>query len=188
MPGHAKRPAGSPAAGGPAFLVVGKIRRPHGVDGDVLVEVYTDFPERLDPKAVIYAGEAHIPLKIRRQRIHNNGILLAFDDYTTPEQVGRFRNQNLYIVVADAKELPEGEFYYYELLGLSVMDEKGASLGEVTEIIQTGANDVYVVANEAGHEILLPAIAEVILDVDLESKMMQVHLLPGLVEDGDRDS
>jgi 16S rRNA processing protein RimM len=64
----------------------------------------------------------------------------------------------------------------------------GASLGKVTEIIQTGANDVYVVANEAGHEILLPAIAEVILDVDLESQIMQVHLIPGLVEDGDRDS
>ena len=119
-------------------------------------------------------------MKIRRQRIHNNGILLAFDDYTTPEQVGRFRNQNLYIVVADAKELPEGEFYYYELLGLSVMDETGASLGEVTEIIQTGANDVYVVANEAGHEILLPAIAEVILDVDLGHRLMKVHLLEGL--------
>ena len=85
-------------------------------------------------------------------------------------------------------ELPEGEFYYHELLGLSVMDETGESLGKVTEIMQTGANDVYVVTNEAGHEILLPAIAEVILDVDLDSKIMKVHLLPGLVEDGDHDS
>ena len=188
MPGDSERPAGSPAAGGPAFLVIGKIRRPHGVDGAVLVEVYTDFPERLQPKAIIYAGEAHIPLTIRRQRIHNDGILLAFDGFTTPEQVGRFRNQNLYIVVADTMELPEGEFYYYELLGLSVIDETGAFLGKVSEIMQTGANDVYVVTNEAGHEILLPAIAEVILDVDLASKIMQVHLLPGLVEEGDRDS
>jgi 16S rRNA processing protein RimM len=188
MPGHAKRPAGSPAAGGPAFLVVGKIRRPHGVDGDVLVEVHTDFPERLQPKAVIYAGEAHIPLTIRRKRIHNDGILLAFDDFSTPEQVGRFRNQNIYISVTDAMELPEGEFYHHELLGLSVMDETGGSLGKVTEIIQTGANDVYVITNDAGHEILLPAIAEVILDVDLDSKIMQVHLLPGLVEEGDRDT
>jgi 16S rRNA processing protein RimM len=188
MPGHAKRPAGSPAVGGPAFLAVGKVRRPHGVTGDVLVEVYTDFPERLQPKAVVYAGEAHIPLTIQRQRIHNDGILMAFDGYTTPEQVGRFRNQSLYIAVAEAVELPEGEFYYHELLDLSVLDESGKLLGKVTEIMQTSANDVYVVTDEAGHEILLPAIADVVLDVDLDLKTMKVHLLPGLVEDGDRDS
>jgi 16S rRNA processing protein RimM len=186
MPGHAKRPAGSPAAGEPAFLAVGKVRRPHGVAGDVLVEVYTDFPERLQPKVVIYAGETHLPLTIRRQRIHNDGILLAFDGYTTPEQVGRFRNQILYNIVADAVELPEGEFYYHELLGLSVLDETGVSLGKMTEIIQTGANDVYVVTDEAGNEILLPAIANVILEVDLDSQTMKVHLLPGLLKDGDR--
>jgi len=152
-----------------------------------LVEVYTDFPDRLQPKAVVYAGEDHIPLTIRRQHTHNDGILLAFDGITTPEQVGRFRNQILYIFAADAMELPEGKFYYHELLGLSVVDEKGESLGKVTEIIQTGANDVYVVTNETGRETLLPAIAEVILDVDLDSKKMKVHLLPGLVDDEDRD-
>jgi 16S rRNA processing protein RimM len=85
-------------------------------------------------------------------------------------------------------KLPEGEFYYHELLGLSVLNETGESLGKVTEIIQTGANDVYVVTNAAGNEILLPAIAEVILDVDLDSKIIKVHLLPGLLEEGDRDS
>ena len=183
MPRQAKKPAGLPVAGGPAFLVIGKIRRPHGVAGDVLVEIYTDFPERLEPKAVIYAGDAHIPLTIRRQRIHNDGILLAFEGLTTPEQAGRFRNQILYIIATDAKELPEGEYYYHELVGISVMTETGETLGNVTEIMQTGANDVYVVTNETGREILLPAIAEVILDVDLNSKKMKVHLLPGLVDD-----
>jgi 16S rRNA processing protein RimM len=187
MPVHAKGIAGSSTTDEPAFLAVGKVRRPHGVTGDVLVEVYTDFPERLQTKAVLYAGETHIPLTISRQRMHNDGILLAFDDFTTPEQVGRFRNQTLYIVVADAMELPEGEFYYHELLGLSVLDETGVSLGKVTEILQTGANDVYVVTDDAGKEILLPAIAEVILDVDLDTKLIKVHLLPGLLEEGDRD-
>jgi 16S rRNA processing protein RimM len=68
------------------------------------------------------------------------------------------------------------------------LNETGESLGKVTEIMQTGANDVYVVTNDAGNEILLPAIAEVILDVNLDSKIIKVHLLPGLVEEGDRDS
>jgi 16S rRNA processing protein RimM len=187
MPGHAEIPAGSPAAGEPAFLAVGKVRRPHGVSGDVLVEIYTDFPERLLAKSLVYAGENHLPLTINRQRSHNDGVLLAFDGYSTPEQVGRFRNQTLYIKSAQAEELPEGEFYFFQLLGLSVMDENGEFLGEVTEIMQTGANDVYVVSNEAGRELLLPAITEVILDVDLASKSMKVHLLPGLLDNGDLD-
>ena len=187
MPGHAVRPAGSPAAGEPAFLAVGKVRRPHGVSGDVLVEVFTDFPERLQTKATVYAGENHIPLVISRQRYHNDGTLLAFDGFYTPEQVGRFRNQILYIKSGEAIELPEGEFYFHELLGLSVTDETGEHLGEVTEIVETGANDVYVVTNAAGRELLLPAIAEVILDVNLVLKSMKVHLLPGLLDTGDLD-
>jgi 16S rRNA processing protein RimM len=187
MPGHAEIPAGSPAAGEPAFLAVGKVRRPHGVSGDVLVEIYTDFPERLLPKALVYAGENHLPLTISRQRSHNDGVLLAFDGFSTPEQVGRFRNQILYIKSTQAEELPEGEFYFHQLLGLSVLDENGETLGEVTEILETGANEVYVVTNDAGHELLLPAIAEVILDVNLASRSMKVHLLPGLLDNGDLD-
>jgi 16S rRNA processing protein RimM len=188
MPERAESPAGSPAAGEPAFLAVGKVRRPHGVAGDVLVEIFTDFPERLQPKVIVYAGEHHLPLTIDRQRIHNDGLLLAFDGFTTPEQVGRFRNQILYISTADATELPEGEYYYHELIGLSVVDETGEPLGEVTEIIQTGANDVYVVTNSAGRELLLPAIDEVVLDVDQVSKSMKVHILPGLMDDRDQGS
>jgi 16S rRNA processing protein RimM len=186
-PGHAEKPAGSPAAGGPAFLAVGKVRRPHGVSGDVLVELYTDFPERLQPRTMVYAGENYLPLMINRQRSHNAGVLLAFDDYSTPEQVGRFRNQILYIKSGEAEELPAGEYYFHQLLGLSVYDETGELLGEVTEIMETGANDVYVVTNDVGRELLLPAIAEVILEVDLNSKSMKVHLLPGLLDNGDLD-
>ena len=185
MPERARKPAGSPAAGEPAFLAVGKIRRPHGVNGDVLVEVYTDFPERLQPKTVVYAGEAHIKLTIRRQRSHNDGLLLAFEGYITPEDVGTFRNQTLYIAKTNLTELSKGEFYYYELIGLSVIDETGKPLGVVTEIMQTGANDVYVITDDVGREILLPAIADVILHIDRDEKVMKVHLLPGLVEDGD---
>jgi 16S rRNA processing protein RimM len=187
MPGHAEIPAGSPAAGEPAFLAVGKVRRPHGVVGNVLVEVYTDFPERLRPKTVVYAGKNHLPLTISRQRSHAEGVLLAFDGFTTPEQVGRFRNQILYVKSAHIEELPEGEFYFHELIGLSVLDENGELLGKVTEIMQTGANDVYIVTNDLGQELLLPAIPEVILEVDMISKSIKVHLLPGLLDNGDLD-
>jgi 16S rRNA processing protein RimM len=185
MSRHVERQAGSPAAGEPAFLAVGKIRRPHGVVGDVLVEIYTDFPERLKPMSKVYAGENRLPLSICRQGIHKDGLLLAFDGFTSPEQIGCFRNQILYIKTANAYKLSEGEYYFHELLGLLVIDENGDVLGEITGIIQTGANDVYEVTNDAGRELLLPAIADVIKDVDLVSKSMKVHILPGLMDNTD---
>ena len=179
----AERPAGSPAEGEPAFLAVGKIRRPHGVAGEVLVEIYTDFPDHLQPKHIVYAGQKHLPLTIQSQRAHKKGLLMAFVGFSTPEQVGQFRNQILFVETARASELPDGAYYYHELIGLLVLDENGTTLGEVTEIMKTGANDVYVVTNNTGQEILLPAISDVVLEVDLVSKFMKVHILPGLVDD-----
>lgn len=148
-----------------------------------MVEIRTDFPARLTPNAEVFVGEAHSPLTIRRRREHNDGLLLAFEEYTTPEQVGRFRNQSLYILRRNASKLPKGEFYHYQLIGMEVEADTGETLGTITDIIQTGANDVYEVTNQNGRELLLPAIAEVILDVDPDQKKMRVHLLAGLLDE-----
>ncbi len=183
MSGAKERPAGLATAGGPAFLVVGKVRRPHGVHGEVVAEILTDFPQRLRPKRAIFLGEEHVQLIIASQRPHNEGLLLGFEGITTPEKAGLYRNQILSIAASEPYELPEGEFYFHELLDLEVVDEVGNSLGSLTEILETGANDVYVVTGSAGRELLLPAIPEVILEVDLVAKTMKVHLLPGLVNE-----
>ena len=96
--------------------------------------------------------------------------------------MGRFRNQWVYVKAADVPPLPEGQYYKYELIGLDVVDDQGNALGKLNEILETGANDVYVVKNESGKEILLPAIPPVILDVDMGQRVMKVHLLDGLVD------
>jgi 16S rRNA processing protein RimM len=184
MSGAKAQPAGPPTAGGPDFLVVGKVRRPHGVHGEVVAEIYTDFPERLSPKRSIYLGEKHEKLVISSQRQHNEGLLLSFEGVTTPEQAGRYRNQILSIDAGEISDLPEGEYYFHELLDLDVIDEAGNLLGKLTEVLETGANDVYVVTDPSGSELLIPAIPEVILDVDLDAKKMRVHLLPGLTGNG----
>ena len=145
------------------------------------MEIYTDFPERLSPKRTVFVGAKHVPLTICSHRSHGQGLLLAFDGFDTPEAVGRFRNQLLYITAAEASELEEGEYYYHQLLDLDVVDDTGRQLGKLTEIVETGANDVYVVTGTSGTEILLPAIPEVVLDVDLSQKTMRVHLLQGLI-------
>lgn len=169
------------------MLAAGKVRRPHGVRGEVFVELYTDFPERLAAKKIVYLGEMHKPVAIRSQRPHKDGLLLAFEGYDTPEAVGIFRNQVLYVPAAESPQLPAGEYYFHELLDLDVLDENSVLLGKLTEIIETGANDVYVVSAPSGSEVLLPAIPEVVLSVDLEAGRMIVHLLPGLVEIEDDD-
>ena len=182
MPGYKDRPAGPPTATGPAFLVVGKVRRPHGIHGEVVAEIYTDFPERLNTQKTVYLGEKHAKLVITSQRPHNEGLLFGFEGVTTPEQAGRYRNQILSIAASEASELPEGEFYFHELLDMQVVDDSGNPLGALTEILETGANDVYVVTDSSGRELLLPVIPEVILEVDQATKTMKVHLIPGLTE------
>jgi len=183
MSADKKRPAGPPTAGGPAFLAVAKVRRPHGVHGEMVVEIYTDFPERLQPGKMVFVGTGKKQLTITSQRSHNEGLLLGFEGITTPEEAGWYRNQFLSISASDAHELQEGEYYFHDLLGLNVTDESDRSLGTLIEIMETGANDVYVVKGAAGTEILLPAIPDVVLSVDLAAKIMKVRLLPGLMED-----
>jgi 16S rRNA processing protein RimM len=180
MSGAEERPAGLPTVSRPAFLAIGKVRRPHGVHGEVVVEIYTDFIEHLQPKEVVYLGEKHEKLIITSQRPHNEGLLIGFKGVITPEQAGRYRNQIISVAMSDIADLPEGEYYFHELLDMEVQDEEGNYLGILTEIMETGANDVYVVTDNSGRELLLPAIQEVILDVDLEAKRMKVKVLPGL--------
>ena len=100
----------------------------------------------------------------------------------TPEDAGKYRNWIVYVSAKGLPALKKGDYYFHELIGMNVFDETGNRLGELTSIIETGANDVYVVNGDSGTEILLPAIKEVILSVDVERHLMHVHLLPGLLD------
>ena len=165
------------------YLAVGLLRRPHGVAGDLVFEVYSDFPERIRPGTLLYLGDERTPLKITRRKPHNDGMVLGFDGVSTHEQAAKLTGKVAYVRADDRPPLPEGEYYHHQIIGLQVEDENGIPLGVVTEIIQTGANDVYVVRNEAGREILLPALQQVLLEINLEQQRMKVHLLPGLVDE-----
>lgn len=173
--------SGSPA-GEPVYLVIGYLRRSHGIHGEIIMDLHTDFPERIKAGRKIFIGENHQPHTLGGVREHGNGALIKLRGIETPEEVGRFRNQWVYVKAADVPPLPEGRHYKYELIGLDVVDEQGNPLGKLNEILETGANDVYVVKNESGKEILLPAIPPVILDVDMGQRVMKVHLLDGLVD------
>ncbi|HEY9076912.1 MAG TPA: ribosome maturation factor RimM [Anaerolineaceae bacterium] len=166
---------GSFLPGEPVFLLVGKIRRPHGVQGEVLMELHTDFPERLRRGKLVYCGERHTPLQIESIRPVDQGVLVSFKEYSNPEEAGVLRNQRIYIQAKELPQLPEGEYYHHDLLGMNVVTTEGVLLGILEEIIETGANDVYLVRSGNGTEILIPAVEIYVKEVDLEQKRMVVN-------------
>lgn len=171
----AERRTGSSKSGEPVFLVVGRLRRPHGIHGEIIMDVLTDFPERLRVKRMVYVGENRQPLRIQGLRPHNQALLMKFDGYDTPDQVGEFRNQLVSIQAHSLPVLPEGEYYHHQLMGITVLDEAGVEIGTLSDIIETGARDVYVVTSPEKGELLFPAIDSVILKVDLENKQMIIR-------------
>ncbi len=179
-----KAKPGSPPTGEPDYLVVGVLRRPHGLKGDLIMEVLTDFPERLKPGTAVFVGPAHTRVEIDRIGTHSEGMLIKFAGVQSPEATERYRNQTVYVTTADRPRLPKGQFYEHEVLGFAVVeDETGETIGVLSEIMRTGANDIYVVERADGSEVLLPVIPAVVLALDADRRMIRVHLLPGLIED-----
>ena len=172
---------GSPIPGEPEFLVVGKLGRPHGIHGEIVMDVYTDFPERLEPGVSIMVGPQYQQVRITYKRPHSRGMLLSFEGYKRRDEVAALRNLLVYVPTADRPQLENGEYYHHQLLGMGVIDESGNMLGTIVRIHETGANDVYVVHDESGAELLIPAIESVVLDIDLEHQQLHVRLLPGLL-------
>ena len=166
-----------------AYLAVGKLHRPHGLHGEIIMEVLTDFPERLTAGVTLYVGSTHTPLRLQKVRWQDKGMLVSFQGFTTPEAAGELRNQIVYVSAADRPALAEGEYYHHQIIGLQVFTQAGESLGKVIDILETGANDVFVVRPHNGREILIPNIDEVILNIDLEKGHVIIHLLPGLLPD-----
>ena len=175
----AKNSSGSPD-GEPVYLAVGFLRRAHGVRGEIIMDLHTDFPERFQKGRKLFIGQEFKPVTLSGARPHAKGMLVKFKGVETPEDAVPFRNQWVYVRASDVPSLPEGKLYQHELFGFEVVDENENPLGQLVEIIETGANDVYVVRDESGKEILLPAIPSVVLETDASRRLMRVHLLEGL--------
>ena len=173
---------GSSSIDEPVFVVIGKFRRPHGIKGEVVMTVLTDFPELVQKGQLVYVGERHTPYHVKSVRWHGGDLLVALEELPNRTAVEIFRNIMVYMKAKDVPELPEGEYYIHQLVGLNVITDQGQELGKIKEILITGANDVYLVESEEGKEILLPAIEQVVLDIDHESGKITVHILPGLLD------
>lgn len=162
--------AGSLTPGEPVYLAVGRLRRPHGIKGEIILEVLSDSQEYFEPGNILFAGETYIPMVLDGVRPHDKLLIIHFANVNTPEDATNYTNQLAYVPISVLKALPEGQYYFYQLIGLKAVDHLGENLGILTEIIQTGAVPVYVVTSENGKEQLFPALPEVVISVRLKER------------------
>lgn len=167
----------------PRFLIIGQVLRPHGVRGEMRVTPYTDVPERFTWLETVYLGDENPqPVGVEAARLHQDIILLKLAGYDDRDAAESLRGVWLQVPESEGIPLAEGEYYLYQLEGLAVYTDEGEHLGEITSVIETGANNVFVVEGVRG-EVLLPDIDDVILDIDFTNGRVTVHLLPGLLVD-----
>jgi len=173
---------GSFSADEPVFVVIGKFRKPHGIRGEVRMTVLTDYPDLIKKGQTVYLGHHYQAYTIRSTRWHGEDLLVSLEEMPDRSAVEIFRNIMVHMKSEQMPELPEGEFYLHQLVGLEVVTDQGEELGVLKEVLLTGANDVYLLDSPEGKEILLPATEEVIQEINLEDRIMVVHVIPGLLE------
>jgi 16S rRNA processing protein RimM len=158
------------------------VLKPWGVRGELKLEVLTSFPEKLGRLSHVYLGSKAVPHDVAHFHWHSGELLLLLADVRDRNAAEALRGQLVQIAREDAMPLEEGQFYEHQIIGLSVVTTEGEPLGQVVQVLVTGANDVYVVQGPRG-EVLLPARVEVVREIDLDAGTMTVALLPGLLPD-----
>jgi 16S rRNA processing protein RimM len=167
-------------------LAVGQIVGAHGLYGELKVEAYTDYPERFAAGAGLLLGEDLQPVTVESMRPHKSNLLVRLAEIEDRTAAEELRGLWLYVPEADAAALEEGAYWIHDIVGLRVVTTEGQSIGNITDVFPTGANDVYVVQPapgvNGGRDLLLPAIADVVERVDLAAGVMVIHLMEGLID------
>lgn len=166
------------------ILQVGAITKTHGVHGEVKVYPMTDDVARFKKlKSVLLdTGKGMIELKIEGVKFFKQFVIVKFADHNLIEDVEKYCGHGIYVTRENAVKLKKDEYFIADLIGLKVFDEENNEIGELKDVIQTGANDVYEIALSDGRDLLLPAIKECILNVDVEAGSIMIHILDGLLD------
>lgn len=172
----------------PRYLLLGEILRPHGIRGELRMRVMTDYPERIRELGSIFlsADEDGAKAKaytVQALRMHQGYALLTIKGVDDRDAADRLRGLFALVAIDEAVPLEEGEFYLYQIIGLDVVTEDGERLGTLNDVMETGANDVYIVASERYGSVLIPVIEGVVLKTDLEASTITVRLPEGLLPD-----
>ena len=158
-----------------------QVLAPHGIRGELKCRIITDFPKQRFKRgaSLLFKGERHL---VQSARIQGNTVLLKLADVSDRTAAETFRGADIEVRVEDAVTLPTGQFYWHQVIGLEVVDARSNEVfGRVKDILETGANDVYVVRNDTGGELLIPAIKDVVKDIDPSGGRMLIEPLPGMI-------
>lgn len=153
-------------------MAVGRVLGPFGLNGELKVQSLTDNPRRFSPRSKLWVGTQ--PVTVTRARQAQGYVYLMLKGFADRTSVEKFRHAIVQVPESDLPALPPGEFYRFQLVGLSVIDRAGNVLGIIEEVLETGANDVYRVRDPEGKEILIPALPDAVVSVDLEAKRIVV--------------
>lgn len=166
------------------ILQVGIITSTHGVRGEVKVYPTTDDVRRFKrlKEVILDTGKEQMTLNIEGVKFFKQFVILKFKEFDNINDVEKFRQKSLYVTRKNAVHLNRDEYFIADLMGLRVLDENNKEIGMLREVMETGANDVYVIDMKDGRELLLPAIKQCVLQVDMENGFVKVHILEGLLE------
>lgn len=163
------------------YLEAGKIVTTHGIRGEIKIMPYTDYPELLCEFDRLFIGKNHEEIAVERSRAFKGMVIAKLEGVDTPEEASKLRNKLLYMH-RDDLELDEDTYFIQDLIGMEVHDvDTDFVYGKIDDVMQTGANDVYVI-NGAGREYLIPAIPEVVISTDVDGNVMTIRPLEGLFE------
>ncbi len=161
---------------------VGVITEPHGIKGEVKVYPTTDDPSRLKrvKEIILDTGKEKITLHPTSVKFFKQFLIFGFEEFTSRNDVEGLRKKELFVTRKNAVKLHKDEYYISDLIGLKVIEEDGSEVGTLTDIIETGANDVYEITRSDDTKLLLPAIKQCILEVNIEEGYVKVYVMPGL--------
>lgn len=165
-----------------SLLQVGAITTTHGVRGEVKVFPTTDDPKRFKKLKCVKldTGKEYLDLEIESVKFFKQFVILKFKGFDSINDIEKYKGKTLWVTREHAVKLQKDEYFVADMIGMEVFLENGDMVGTLKDVMQTGANDVYVVDSQEFGEILLPAIKECILDVDIEGRKMKVHRMEGL--------
>lgn len=165
------------------MLKVGVIVSTHGIRGEVKVFPTTDDPARFKglKEVMLDAGKETIPLEIENVKFFKQFVILKFKGIDNINDIERYRKCPLMVTRENAVALGEGEYFVADMIGMETVTEDGERFGTLKDVLRTGANDVYVIESAKHGEVLIPAIKECVLNVDIEERRMRIHLMDGLI-------
>ena len=166
------------------MLRIGVVTRPHGLRGEVKVFPTTSDPERFKSCDLVFlvTKKEVLELHVESVKYFKKQVILKFKEFSKVEDVEAFHQCDLMVDREDAIELGEGEYFLYDAIGCRVVSDEGAEIGEIKDVLETGANPVFVIKTDAGKEVLFPVIDECILSVDTEKMEAVAHVMPGLMD------